>query len=162
MALLTFSGITRVSWYQKGKINLDFTEARDNVCQWHQLGHIQICTSPETDNHASNSPLSFYRPDALPAAQPTASKHWRYIALDVYHLQQKKRQKTLAKIKQLNEEESDGRAVQQKGSSSRKRTPAKGGKGKDKAPKKTGSQKGTKQNETMSKCSILPYFTVKK
>ena len=23
------------------------------------------------------SPLSFYRPDALPAAQPTASKHWR-------------------------------------------------------------------------------------
>jgi len=25
-----------------------------------------------TDNHASTSPLSFYRPDALPAAQPTA------------------------------------------------------------------------------------------
>jgi len=30
-----------------------------------------------TDNHASTSPLSFYRPDALPAAQPAASKHWR-------------------------------------------------------------------------------------
>jgi len=27
------------------------------------------------DNHASTPPLSFYRPDALPAAQPTASKH---------------------------------------------------------------------------------------
>jgi len=27
------------------------------------------------DNHASTSPLSFYRPDALPVAQPTASKH---------------------------------------------------------------------------------------
>ena len=30
------------------------------------------------DNHANIPPLSFfYRPDALPAAQPTASKHWR-------------------------------------------------------------------------------------
>ena len=27
------------------------------------------------DNHASTPPLSFYRPDALPAAKPTASKH---------------------------------------------------------------------------------------
>jgi len=26
-------------------------------------------------NHASTSPLSFYMLDALPAAQPTASKH---------------------------------------------------------------------------------------
>jgi len=36
---------------------------------------IQICTSPRTDNHASTPPLSLYRPDALPAGQPTASKH---------------------------------------------------------------------------------------
>ena len=28
----------------------------------------------QTDNHTSTPPLSFYRPDALPAAQPTASK----------------------------------------------------------------------------------------
>ena len=28
------------------------------------------------DNHASTTSLSSYRPDALPAAQPTASKHW--------------------------------------------------------------------------------------
>jgi len=42
---------------------------------WHQLDHMQIiCTSLQTDNHASSSPLSFYRPDALPAAQSTASK----------------------------------------------------------------------------------------
>jgi len=46
--------------------------------QWHQLDHMQIiCTLLQTDNHASTSPLSFYRPDAPPAAQPTASKHWR-------------------------------------------------------------------------------------
>jgi len=34
--------------------------------QWHQLDHMQIiCTSLQTDNHASTSALSFYRPDAL-------------------------------------------------------------------------------------------------
>ena len=37
---------------------------------------MQVCTSLQTDNHASTTPLKvFYRPDsALPAAQPTASK----------------------------------------------------------------------------------------
>jgi len=57
-----------VSQYQKGKTDLDFTEARDSEWQWHQLGHMQVCTSLQTDNHASTPPLSFYRPDALPAA----------------------------------------------------------------------------------------------
>ena len=71
------SGTTRVSRYQKGKANLDFTKARDSEWQWHQLGHMQVCTSLQTDKHASTPPLSFYRPDALPAAQPTASKHWK-------------------------------------------------------------------------------------
>jgi len=64
-----------VSRYQKGKTNLDFTEARDIEWQWHQLGHMQVCTSLQTDNHAITPPLSFYRPDALPVAQPTAAKH---------------------------------------------------------------------------------------
>jgi len=70
-----FSGTTEVSRYQKGKANLDFTEARDSECQWHQLGHMQVCTSLQTNSYASTPPLSFYRPDALPAAQPTASNH---------------------------------------------------------------------------------------
>jgi len=43
------------------KTSLDFTQASDS--EW------------QSDNHASTQPLSFYRPDALPAAQPTASKH---------------------------------------------------------------------------------------
>jgi len=65
-----FSGTTRVSRYQIGKTNLDFTEARDSE-RWHQLGHVQVCTSLQTDNHTSASPLSFfYRPDALPAVPP--------------------------------------------------------------------------------------------
>jgi len=38
-----------VSWYQKGKTNLDFTEARDSEWQWHQLGHMHVCTSLQTD-----------------------------------------------------------------------------------------------------------------
>ena len=50
---------------RKVKTNLDFTEARDSEWQWHQLGRMQVCTSLQTDNHASTPPLSFYRPDAL-------------------------------------------------------------------------------------------------
>ena len=69
------SGTTQVSRYQKGKTSLDFAAARDSEWQWHQLGHMQVCISIQTDNHANTPPLSFYRPDALPAAQPTASKH---------------------------------------------------------------------------------------
>jgi len=68
-----FSGTTRVSQYQKGKTNLNFTEASDS--EWLQLGYMQVCTSLQTDNHASTPPLTFYRPDALPAAHSTASKH---------------------------------------------------------------------------------------
>jgi len=72
-----FSGTTQVSRYQKGKTNLDFAEARDSEWQWqwHQLGHMQVCTLLQTDNHTSTPPLCFYRPDALHATQPTASKH---------------------------------------------------------------------------------------
>jgi len=49
-----------VSQYQKGKTNLDLTEARDSEWQWHQLGHMQVCTSLQADNHASTPPLKFF------------------------------------------------------------------------------------------------------
>ena len=68
-----FSGTTLVGQYQKGKANLDFTEARDSEWQWHQLGHMQVCTSLQTANHTDHS--VFYRWGALPAAQPTVLKH---------------------------------------------------------------------------------------
>ena len=45
-----------MSRYQKGKTNLDFTEARDSEWQWYKLGHMQVCTSLQTDNHASTPP----------------------------------------------------------------------------------------------------------
>jgi len=78
----SLSVTTQVSRYQKVKTNLDFTEARDSEWQWHQLGHMQVCISLQTDNHASTPPLCFfYRPDAFPAPQPTASKYWRQVWL---------------------------------------------------------------------------------
>jgi len=48
-----------VGRYQKGKTNQDFTETRESEWQWHQLGHSQVCTSLQTDNHASTSLLIF-------------------------------------------------------------------------------------------------------
>jgi len=66
------SGITRVSRYQKGKTNLDFTEASDTEWQWHQLGRMQVCTSLQTDNHASIPPLSFLQA-GCPSCLPTNS-----------------------------------------------------------------------------------------
>jgi len=66
------SGTTRVSRYQKGKTNLDFNEARDSEWQWHQLCSIQVCTSLQTDNHASTPPLSFLQA-GCPSCRPTNS-----------------------------------------------------------------------------------------
>jgi len=67
-----FSGTTQVSQYQKGKTDLDFTEARDSEWQWHQLDHMQVCILLQTDNHASTSPLSFLQA-GCPSCRPTNS-----------------------------------------------------------------------------------------
>ena len=74
-----FSGTTQVSLYQKGKTNLDFTEARDSEWQWHQLGHMQVCISFQTDNHASAPPLKFFtgRMPFLPPNQQRQSTEGR-------------------------------------------------------------------------------------
>jgi len=66
------SRTTRVSRYHKGKTNLDFTEARDSEWQWHQLGYMQVCTSLQTDNHASTQSLSFLQA-GCPSCRPTNS-----------------------------------------------------------------------------------------
>jgi len=60
-----------VSQYQKGKTNLDFTEARDSEWQWHQLGRMQVCTSLQTDNHASTQLL--FLQARCPSCRPTDS-----------------------------------------------------------------------------------------
>jgi len=66
------SGTTWVSRYQKGKTNLDFTETRDSEWQWQQLGHMQVCTSLQTDNHASTPPLRVLQA-GCPSRRPTNS-----------------------------------------------------------------------------------------
>jgi len=70
-----------VSQYQKGKTNLNFTEIRDSEWKWHQLGHMPVCTSLQTDNHASTPPLSIFtgRMPFLPPnqlRQSTEGKDW--------------------------------------------------------------------------------------
>jgi len=66
------SGTSQVSRYQKGKTNVDFTEARDSEWQWHQLGHMQVCTLLRTDNHTSTLPLGFLQA-GCPSCHPTNS-----------------------------------------------------------------------------------------
>jgi len=55
--------------YQSG-----FTGARDTEWQWHQLGHMQICTSPQTHNHASIPPLSFLQARCPSCCAPNSIK----------------------------------------------------------------------------------------
>jgi len=55
-----FSRTTWVSQHQKGKPFWILLEQDMMGWQWHQLDHMQIiCTSLQTDNHASTSPLRF-------------------------------------------------------------------------------------------------------
>ena len=79
------SGTTWVSRHQKdkirkGKTNLDLLEQEivsgSGITQ-------AICKSAPwpRHNHSSIPPFSFYRLDALPAAQPAASKHWRQLSM---------------------------------------------------------------------------------
>jgi len=77
-----FPETTRVSRYQKSKTNLDFTGARDSEWQWHQLGHMQVCTSLQTDNHASPPPLSFLagRMPFLPPNQQRQSTEGTFLS----------------------------------------------------------------------------------
>jgi len=49
-----------VSRYQKGKTNLDFTGARDSEWQWNPLGHMQVCTSLQTDNQHQHPTTQFF------------------------------------------------------------------------------------------------------
>jgi len=63
-----------VSRYQKGKTNLDFSEARDSEWQWHQLGYMQVCISLQTDNHASTPPLKFFFTGRMPFLPPNQQR----------------------------------------------------------------------------------------
>ena len=74
------SGTTWVGRYQKSKTSLDFTEARDSEWQWHQLYHMQVCTSLQTDNHASSPPLSFLQAFLPPSQQCQSTEGSSWLA----------------------------------------------------------------------------------
>jgi len=76
-----------VSRYQKGKTNLDFTEARDSEWQWHQLGYMQVCTSLQTDIHAITPPLKFFtgRMSFLPPNQQRQSTEGKKLNSDLFN-----------------------------------------------------------------------------
>ena len=82
-----FSGTTQVRRYQKGKTNLDFSEARDCEWQWHQLCHMQVCTLPQTNNHTSNLPLCFFtgRTPFLPPNQQHQSTEGKTLYCCYYY-----------------------------------------------------------------------------
>jgi len=67
----TLSGTTRVSRYQKGKTR----KVKPIWIYWHQLGHMEIRTSPQTGNqyHASIPPLKFFK-DRMPFLSPNQQR----------------------------------------------------------------------------------------
>jgi len=67
-----------VSQYQKGKTSLDLTEARDSEWQWHELGHMQVCMSLQTDNHATTQFLQAGCPSCRPTNSIKALKAYFY------------------------------------------------------------------------------------
>jgi len=73
----------KFEWFRiPGKTYLNFTEARDSEWQWHQLGHMQVCISLQTDNHTSTPPLSFLQA-GCPSCHPTNSV--KAMKADIHH-----------------------------------------------------------------------------
>jgi len=72
---------TRISQYQKGKTSLDLNVAKDDRVLWCSDISRTICkqSAPRSRQITTPSPHHsiFYRPDAVPGAQLTVSKHWR-------------------------------------------------------------------------------------
>ena len=68
-----------MSRYQKGKTNLDFTEARDTEWQWHQLGHTVRKSAPRSRQKTTPAPhpLSFLQAEC-PSCRPTNSVKAKY------------------------------------------------------------------------------------
>jgi len=60
-----------VSRYQKGKTNLNFTEARDSEWQWHQLGRNgSLHLSPDIHQH----PTTQFFTGRMPFLQPNQQR----------------------------------------------------------------------------------------
>jgi len=67
-----FPGLPGSAGTRKVKPIWILLKQRDSEWQWHQLGYMQVCTSLQTDNHASTPPLSFLQA-GCPSCHPTNS-----------------------------------------------------------------------------------------
>ena len=75
------SGTAQVGRCEKDNNSVDFTAARDS--EWHQLDHMQMCTSLQTDNYAS----TYYTPSLIAVNQQALSNNssvnstcWQWLA----------------------------------------------------------------------------------
>ena len=78
-------GLPRWAGTRKVKPIWIFTEARDSEWQWHQLCHMQVCISRQTDNHASTPPLSLLQA-GCPSCCPTNSVKALKGYISIYHI----------------------------------------------------------------------------
>ena len=70
-----FSGTTQVSRYQKGKTNLDFTEATDSEWQWHQLGYMHYASLHlAPDRQPSQHPTTLFFTGRMPFLPPNQQR----------------------------------------------------------------------------------------
>jgi len=82
----TLSGTTRVSWYQKGKTNLDLLE--QEIVSGSGFSWTIWKSAPRPRQTPCQHPISqfFYRLDALPATQLTVSKHRTHKYKEMHEL----------------------------------------------------------------------------
>ena len=80
-----FSTCTWVSQYQNVSI-LDFVRAKADGGGGDNWSY-KMCIDPVKSSPTTNQPPAFYRPDILPVAKPTASKHWRECSLLQWYMQ---------------------------------------------------------------------------
>jgi len=69
-----FPGVPRPAGTRKVKTNLDFTGARDSEWQWHQLGHMQVCTLLQTDKQARQYPTTQFFTGRMPFLSPNQQR----------------------------------------------------------------------------------------
>ena len=85
-------GLPRWAGARKVKTNLDFTEARYSEWQWHQLGHMQVCTLLQTDSRTSTPPLLFFT-GQMPFLPPNQQRQI-YQLKTIWYKQQNKTKST--------------------------------------------------------------------
>jgi len=74
-----------VNQYQKGKTNLDLTEARHGEWQSHQVGHMQVCILLHTDNHVSGQFFTGRMPFLPPNQQRQSTEGKAYQLKIISH-----------------------------------------------------------------------------